>query len=87
MADHISKRYLEKLKVLLSSVTEERGAVAEEAEERKEEEGVEQTDHDTSVWCTCVCVYMCIVSCLSVHTCVCLFASEDALCTLLSCRE
>lgn len=68
MADHISKRYLEKLKVLLSSVTEESGAVAEEVEERKEEEGLEQTDHDTSVCCTCLCVYVHCVKCS--HLCM-----------------
>ena len=47
VADHISKRYLEKLKLLLSSATEESEAVAEMNGESKEEEGVEQTDPES----------------------------------------
>ena len=49
MTDHVSKRYLEKLKVLLSSMAEDGSAEAEE-------EDIGQTDPDSSVFSVCVCV-------------------------------
>ena len=60
VADHISKRYLEKLKLLLSSATKESEAVAEKNGESKEEEGVEQTDPESSVFCVRLCVCTCV---------------------------